>query len=363
MARGWIAAVGLVILWLNVAAGVAQDTGVGAGGDPVRVVTVTRPPFSLSENGADTGFSIDLWQALAADIGVDTEITRVNSFAEMLDMVKTGRADAAVANISITAEREAVLDFTQPIFEAGVGIMIPAREKASSSLLGTFFSPDLLLAVAAAFGLLFGAGMLMWLFERRQQPYFDHPARKAVFPAFWWALNLVVNGGFEERQPRSPAGRVLAVVLVVSSLFLVSVFVARITATMTVDAIHSSVTSINDLYGRDVGTIEGSTAAGFLDSRDMKYNRYAGLVPLLEAFEAGDLDAVVFDAPILAYYVNTDGAKSAEMVDRIFLLESYGIALPTGSPLAEPINQSLLKLREDGTYETIYRRWFGSSGG
>jgi len=152
------------------------------------------------------------------------------------------------------------------------------------------------------------------------------------------------------------------VILVVSSLFLVSVFVARITATMTVEAIQSSVTSINDLYGRRVGTTEGSTAATFLEDRDMRFRAYIGLDPLIEAFERDELDAVVFDAPILAFYVNTDGAEVGELVDRVFLRENYGIALPTGSPLAEPINQSLLRLRENGTYATIYRRWFGTSG-
>lgn len=369
MARGWIAALAIAVA--SATAGPitqpawAQDSdtaSVPASVEVVRVATVTRPPFSLVEEGTDTGFSLELWEALAAHMGVETEIVRTETFGEMLDLVRRGEVEAAAANISITAEREAEMDFTQPIFEAGLGIMIPASESGSSSLLSAFFSRDLVLAVAAAFGLLFAAGMLMWLFERRRQPYFDQPAREALFPAFWWALNLVVNGGFEERQPRSRAGRVLAVVLVVSSLFLVSVFVARITATMTVEAIQSSVTSVNDLYGRRVGTTAGSTAAAFLDGRDLRYRDFDGLTPLIDAFEQGELDAVVFDAPILAYYVNTDGSGIGEMVGPVFLRENYGIALPTGSPLAEPINQSLLGLREDGTYETIYRKWFGSSG-
>jgi len=361
MARGWIATLALAVAWMIGVACYAQEAGVRAAGDPVRVATVTRPPFSLVQDEADTGFSLELWQALADDIGVETQILRVDTFGEMLDLVRDGAVEAAAANISITAEREALMDFSQPIFEAGLGIMIPAGETRSSTLVGAFFSRDLMLAVALAFGLLFGAGMLMWVFERRRQPYFDQSAREALFPAFWWALNLVVNGGFEERQPRSLAGRVLAVILVVSSLFLVSVFVARITATMTVEAIQSSVTSINDLYGRRVGTTEGSTAASFLDNRDLRFKGFDGLDPLLDAFERGDLDAVVFDAPILAFYVNTDGAEFGELVGQVFLRESYGFALPTGSPLAEPINQSLLKLRENGTYESIYRRWFGAT--
>ena len=72
------------------------------------------------------------------------------------------------------------------------------------------------------------------------------------------------------------------------------------------------------------------------------------------------MDAVVFDAPILAYYVNNEGYNSAQLVGPVFLRENYGIILPPNSPLAEEINQSLLRLREDGTYGEIYRKWFGA---
>ena len=54
MARGWIAALALAIVWLGVAVGYAQDAGDGIGAAPVRVVTVTRPPFSLVEEGEET---------------------------------------------------------------------------------------------------------------------------------------------------------------------------------------------------------------------------------------------------------------------------------------------------------------------
>jgi polar amino acid transport system substrate-binding protein len=85
------------------------------------------------------------------------------------------------------------------------------------------------------------------------------------------------------------------------------------------------------------------------------------LAELIREFEDGNLDAVVFDAPILAYYTNTDGADFAQLVGPMFQLESYGIALPTDSQLIEPINQSLLKLREDGTYDRLHRKWFGQN--
>ncbi|WP_209505028.1 MULTISPECIES: transporter substrate-binding domain-containing protein [unclassified Ruegeria] len=324
------------------------------------VTTVTRPPFSYVEDGDETGFSMDLLAALAEALNWDYTVNRVDAFSDMLGAVQSGSADLAIANISITALRETQMDFSQPIFEAGLQIMVPSDAVRKPSLLQALLSKELFIAIGLAFAILLGGGMLMWSFERRAQPYFDRDLNEAWFPSFWWALNLVVNGGFEERMPRTPFGRMLGVVLVVSSLFIVSVFTARITSVMTVDAITGSVNSVNDLYGKTVGTISGSTAASFLNRREIEFTSYPGLNEMLDAFKAEDLDAVVFDAPILSYFAAHEGRRIASMTGGVFLRENYGIAFPTGSPLVEDVNQALLGLREDGTYDEIYRKWFGS---
>lgn len=341
----------MAALWLVAGSALAQD---------LRLVTVTRTPFSLIQNGAETGFSIDLWAAIAAELGVGYEVERLSSFGEMLDRIESGAADIAAANISITADRETRMDFSQPIFSSGLRVMVPADSEAVS-ILPVILSRDLLLAVVAAFALLFGGGMLMWRLERNAQEYFQGSAREKAFPSFWWALNLVVNGGFEERQPRTTLGRIFGTLLVVSSLFIVSIFVAKITSAMTVNAIQSSVESINDLYDKTVGTTEGSTAAAYLTGRELEFTGYPGLDELLRAFEAGDIDAVVFDAPILAYYVATEGAGIGDLVGPTFLREYYGFALPSGSPLREQIDRVLLRFAEDGTYRELHLKWFGEA--
>lgn len=323
------------------------------------VSTVTRAPFSMVEKGEDTGFSIELLEALADKLGWTYDINRVDLFSTMLDTVVDEAADMAIANISITSARETLLDFSQPIFESGLQIMVPADQRRSPALWRALLSLDFVVAIGAAFILLMGGGMLMWVFERRAQPYFDRPVSEAWFPSFWWALNLVVNGGFEERMPRTPFGRLFGVFLVISSLFIVSLFVAKITSVMTVEAITGSVNSVNDLYGQQVATIEGSTAAGFLERREIGYRAYTDLQPMLTDFEAGKIEAIVFDAPVLSFYATHAGRDFASMAGSAFLRENYGIAFPTGSPLVEDVNQALLALREDGTYDAIYRKWFG----
>jgi len=325
----------------------------------LRLVTVTRTPFSMIENDVNTGFSLDLWAAVAEDLGFSYTIDRVQSFTEMLDDVADGRADIAAANISITSEREARMDFSQPIFSSGLRVMVPA-DQGRGSLFAVLWSRDLALIALAAFALLIGGGMLMWRFERNAQEYFKGDAREKLFPSFWWALNLVVNGGFEERVPRTALGRVFATLLVVSSLFIVSIFVAHITAAMTVDAIQTNVNSVNDLYGKKVGTTTGSTSASFLEQRDLRYRGFDNLQEMIAAFEDGELEAVVFDSPILSYYVNTDGAGIGTLTGPMFLRDSYGFALQSDSPLRESINRTLLRFAEDGTYQSLLIKWFGA---
>lgn len=346
---------------LLILAFMASVLPVFASAQELRVATVTRPPFSMEKDGESIGFSIDLWKALMIDMRRNSQVIRADTFPEMLNMVEKGEADAAIANISITAKRESRFDFTHPIFEGGLQIMVHSDANNTPSIWSALWSKELLMAIAMSFVALLGGGMVMWFFERKKQDYFNLPPHRALFPAFWWALNLVVNGGFEERVPRSVFGRLFGVLLVVSSLFIVSVVVAKITATLTIAGIQNSVNSVNDLQNKSVGTTVGSTASAYLDTREVRHRTYDDLDTLLAAFETRELDAVVFDAPILSYYVNTKGQGKAELVGPVFLQENYGIILPPESPLAEPINQSLLRLREDGTYSKIYRKWFGVS--
>lgn len=327
--------------------------------DHLTVKTVTRPPFSMLENGEETGFSLDLLSEIAGRLNWTLDIQRNDNFGAMLDAVRYGNVDIAAANISITALREETMNFSHPIFESGLSIMVSADDVFEPSLIHALFSWDLAVAIGIAFLLLLAGGMLMWVFERKAQPYFDRPLNEAWFPSFWWALNLVVNGGFEERVPRSFVGRIFAVFLVLSSLFIVSVFVAKITAVMTIEAITGAVTGVNDLHGKRVGTVAGSTAQGFLTRREIDVIGYYDLPNLIEAFETGDIKIVAYDGPLLDHYIKEGGYRFGHVIGDQFLTENYGFAFPDGSDFLEPFNRELLLMQEDGSYDEIYNQWFG----
>jgi len=324
---------------------------------PLIVTTIERPPFVIKTDQGLAGFSVELWQAIAADINRDFRFEPVAQFSNMLDRVKRREADAAIANITITSQREEVMDFTQPMFDAGLKVMV-LETGTSVGLLGAIFNLEMLALIALSFLLLFGAANLMWWFEHRIQPYFQYPYREGVFRSFWWSLNVIVNGGFEERIPQTRWGRVFAVFLVFASLFIVSAFVAKITATLTVGELQSQIQSYSDLYGRKVGTTRGSTAAAFLQSHAIDYEGYDTIDDLFDAITQKRIAAVVHDAPVLEYFAATRGRNRVRVVGTLLRPEKYGIALAAGSPLLEDVNRSLLKLKENGDYARLLDRWF-----
>ncbi|MBU2531811.1 MAG: transporter substrate-binding domain-containing protein [Alphaproteobacteria bacterium] len=326
---------------------------------PLRLLTIEREPFAMVSGGKATGFSIELWQEIAAELGISHRIEFARSFPEMLTEVAQGRADVAIANITITAEREQTLDFSQPMFDAGLQVMA-AADGGSGGLIGAIFNWEMLGLVVLAGLLLLVVANLMWWFERRDQAYFQYPYKEGLWRSFWWALNMMVNGGFEERVPQTRRGRVFAVFLVIASLFLVSAFVAKITAALTVGELKSQIQSYRDLFNRRVGTTEGSTSAAFLERHGVPYRKFATMPALLEAMAGGELDAVVHDAPVLAYYVNTKGNGRVRLIGAVLRPEKYGIALPPGSAAREGIDRALLRIREDGRYDELYRKWFGA---
>jgi len=46
------------------------------------------------------------------------------------------------------------------------------------------------------------------------------------------------------------------------------------------------------------------------------------------------------------------------VVGPLFRPEKYAIAVAEGSALRKPINEALLAIHDDGTYEELYARWF-----
>jgi polar amino acid transport system substrate-binding protein len=333
---------------------------------PLKEITVaTRilPPFVVKEDGKLTGFSIELWNSIARELQLPFTYSEAPNLAGLLGEVKNGRAEAGIAAISITAEREVDFDFSHPMFEAGLQIMIAgsgAKPSPLQSLLGFVTSPGLLQILMLLGALMLLPVPLVWLLERRH-PEGVTRAQSGVghwFNALWWSSSTLAGQATE--MPRTPMGRVLAVVWMLIGVVFVSYFTATVTANLTVKQLEQGIQAPRDLPGKKVATVAASTGAAFLKRNDIRATEFTRIEQAYEALENGTVQAVVYDAPILLYHAAHEGRGKVQVVGTIFQAETYGILFPNDSTLRKIVNPALLKLRESGEYQAIYRKWFAA---
>jgi polar amino acid transport system substrate-binding protein len=331
----------------------------------LRVATRLVPPMVIEDKGALRGFSIDLWNSISARLNRETEYLVMSDVGEVLDAVGNGRADLGIAAISITSERESRFDFSQPILNAGLQILVRgAAENAEPSpvhLMRLFFARTLLIWLGIALLLIIIPAHLVWVVERHHRngivpskSYFP-----GIFHAMFWAAGTLATQA--DQMPRHWMARIVAVLWMFTAVVFVAFYTAQLTASLTVQQIRGSINGPQDLVGRNVGTTRASTAAAYLIENKAQVREFVSLDAVYDALLEKQIDAVVFDAPAILYYVAHDGKGLAQVVGGVFHKEDYGIVFPTDSPLRKQVNESLLALRENGRYQKIYDEWFGKN--
>ena len=80
---------------------------------------------------------------------------------------------------------------------------------------------------------------------------------------------------------------------------------------------------------------------------------------MFQALVGRKVDAILLGAPALRYYAAHDGKGLVKVVGAEFNKGDGAFAFPDGSPLRRSVNATLLAIREDGTYQKIYDKWFG----
>jgi polar amino acid transport system substrate-binding protein len=364
----------------------------------VTVATRNLAPFVITNDNGKSGFTVELWEEIAKRQGWTTQYIDAENVTAQLKEVAERRADVGAGAISITAERRQTFDFSQPIFNGGLQILVPHRTVAPSqpglvNFLPLLFSKAMGMWLLAGFILSVIPAHIFWLIERRKAS----PAKKAsiggdggdggedgedgedegddeddeddedealsrsyfpgIFQAFAWSVGFL--GFMPDTFPRRSLGRLLGILWGFIAIIFVSYFTATLTTNLTVNTYEGQISSPSDLPGKRVATVAGTTSARYLQDSGIQATGLPTIDDCYRELRAGKYDAVVFDSPVLRYYASGDGAGAVQLAGPVFNAEDYGLAFPQNSELRGQVDQTLLEIRQDGTYDLIKRKWFG----
>jgi ABC-type amino acid transport substrate-binding protein len=118
-----------------------------------------------------------------------------------------------------------------------------------------------------------------------------------------------------------------------------------------------------DLQGKTVGAQVGTQHAKLAQEAG------AGTVKQIDSIaqefmelKAGTVDAIVLDNPVAMYYLKQGADKDAKIVGTPKEGAPMVMAMnKDNKQLQEDVNKALKTLHENGTYDKIYNKWFGSS--
>lgn len=340
----------------------------------VRVAVYESEPFvNLSASGDFSGSDIEIISLIAEASGWELEFVPVEKFSNLLPLVASEEVDAAISSITITTDRERSVDFSHPYMNTGLGILIQNEndltfqqsiEQWFGARVGLFVSLFIIGIVFVATLVFFG--ILFYIVDGKAKSDSNDEdgltaseVRKGVGSSSWLAFTTGSTIGYGDVVPVTWAGRVLAIFCFFALAIVISNVTAEITSFRVVNQMTASIESANDLRGKDVAVVSGTTSVGAAYRYDAEITEYENIDQAIAALILGNVEAVVYDRPRLRHFANTEGKGSVKLVDTLFESQDYGIAFTQGSNLVEDANIMLLSLRENGELDKIEKRHFG----
>nr|AAQ08961.1 AMPA receptor subunit GluR4B [Danio rerio] len=385
----------------------------------VIVTTIMEGPYVMLKknwemyegNEQYEGYCVDLASEIAKHIGFKYKISIVPDgkygardpetkiWNGMVGELVYGKAEIAVAPLTITLVREEVIDFSKPFMSLGISIMIKKPQKSKPGVF-SFLDPlayEIWMCIVFAY---IGVSVVLFLVSRFS-PYEWHteepeegtdglpsdqpPNEFGIFNSLWFSLGAFMQQGCDI-SPRSLSGRIVGGVWWFFTLIIISSYTANLAAFLTVERMVSPIESAEDLAKQtDIayGTLDsGSTKEFFRRSKIAVYEKMWSYMKSAEptVFTKTTAEGVARVrkskgkyAFLLESTMNeyTEQRKPCDTMKVGGNLDSkgYGVATPKGSQLGSAVNLAVLKLNEQGLLDKLKNKWWydkgecGSGGG
>uniref|UniRef100_A0A4W4DW48 Glutamate receptor n=1 Tax=Electrophorus electricus TaxID=8005 RepID=A0A4W4DW48_ELEEL len=378
----------------------------------VIVTTIMEGPYVMLKknwemyegNDQYEGYCVDLASEIAKHIGIKYKISIVPDgkygardqvtkiWNGMVGELVYGKAEIAVAPLTITLVREEVIDFSKPFMSLGISIMIKKPQKSKPGVF-SFLDPlayEIWMCIVFAY---IGVSVVLFLVSRFSpyewnteepeegadaQPAIQPPNEFGIFNSLWFSLGAFMQQGCDF-TPRSLSGRIVGGVWWFFTLIIISSYTANLAAFLTVERMVSPIESAEDLAKQTeiaYGTLDaGSTKEFFRRSKIAVYEKMWSYMRSAEpsVFTKTTAEGVARVrkskgkyAFLLESTMNeyTEQRKPCDTMKVGGNLDSkgYGIATPKGSQLRTPVNLAVLKLSEAGVLDKLKNKWWYDKG-
>jgi len=347
-----------------------EDTGgaISAAGGRLAVAARILPPFVIYDDRSYSGFEVELAHLLAARLGMEVDIYAVDTVAKQIDDIDRGVARVALGGVAITESRERLVDFSLPVLNAGLTIMAPSEANRNLGdrillFLRAIISSDLpWLLMVFGVAVLVSAHVIWWL-ERHHNADFAVPYRKGIWDSFYWSVVTMSTVGYGDKVARGDKGRVFALIWIALGTLVFASFTASIASSLAVSELRAEIAGPSDLPGQRVATVSQTAGAAYLSAIGVGPVLVEDIGEAYSLLQAGDVDAIVFDAPVLHFHASREGGGEVATVGPDFEQVQYGLALSQAdADFREQVNLALLDLIESGVYRQLHDRWFGPLG-
>ncbi|XP_072557313.1 glutamate receptor 4a isoform X6 [Paramormyrops kingsleyae] len=276
----------------------------------VVVTTIMEGPYVMLKknwemfegNDQYEGYCVDLASEIAKHIGIKYQISIVPDgkygardpetkiWNGMVGELVYGKAEIAVAPLTITLVREEVIDFSKPFMSLGISIMIKKPQKSKPGVF-SFLDPlayEIWMCIVFAY---IGVSVVLFLVSRFSpyewhteepeedsdgQPGEQPPNEFGIFNSLWFSLGAFMQQGCDI-SPRSLSGRIVGGVWWFFTLIIISSYTANLAAFLTVERMVSPIESAEDLAKQTeiaYGTLDsGSTKEFFRRSKIAVYEK------------------------------------------------------------------------------------------
>ncbi len=352
-------------LFASVVAFFAVGTGLAPAQDRALVVGTRQvAPFAMRDaDGSWSGISVDLWQAIAADLDLEFEFRELE-LDGLVEGLANGSLDVGVAALTVTERRATRFDFSHPYYSSGLGIAVAGQPATGLlSILRSFPFGALLRALVALLGAIWIAGAVIWVFEHRRNPeQFGGGVLRGMGEAFWWSAVTMTTVGYGDKAPRTPGGRLFALIWMFTSVVVISGFTAAIASTLTVGRLQTDIQNPRDLKRDTTATVAGTTSETWLERHGIRTRAFPSVEAGLEAVASGELTAAVYDAPILRHLAVSEFEGRIQVLPFLLDHQNYAFGLKPESALRKPLNRALLHQTESISWSALLQRYLGAPG-